>query len=161
MSPLARRPLGGEDADGPGRRAKLRPADLHDAALLFAWRNDPATRAASHHAAPLAWGTHLSWLQSALADPDRHLWIGELEGRPVGTVRAERCGGAWRLSWTVAPEARGCGVGRALVSRAAARLTGPLRAEVKLGNLASQRIAEAAGLAVRAEVDGVLYYERA
>lgn len=159
MSPLAQRPLG--DAEGAGRHVGLRPADQQDAALLFAWRNDPATRAASHQAAPLAWESHLSWLRSALGAPDRHLWIGELEGRPVGTVRAERCGGAWRLSWTVAPEARGRGVGRALVTRAAARLTGPLRAEVKVGNRASQRIAEAAGLALRAEVDGVLYYERA
>jgi RimJ/RimL family protein N-acetyltransferase len=39
-----------------------------------------------------------------------------------------------------------------------AEVSGPVRAEVKPGNAASVRIAEAAGLCFEAERDGVLHY---
>ena len=39
-------------------------------------------------------------------------------------------------------------------------LDGELRAEVKTGNVASVRVAEAAGFRLRAEVDGVLHLPR-
>jgi RimJ/RimL family protein N-acetyltransferase len=138
----------------------LRPATREDAGRLFAWRNDPATRAASHDDSLLAWDRHLAWLERVLADPERMLWIAEQTGCALGTVRAERRKGAWLLSWTVAPEARGHGFGREMVREATACLAGPLRAEVKAGNAASRRIAEAAGLVLGTETDGILVYER-
>ncbi|MDB5887241.1 MAG: GCN5-related N-acetyltransferase, partial [Rhodocyclales bacterium] len=63
------------------------------------------------------------------------------------------------LSWTVAPDARGHGVGKRMLAALLQEVTGLVRAEVKIGNTASMRIAESAGLLLVREEGGVLYYE--
>jgi RimJ/RimL family protein N-acetyltransferase len=139
----------------------LRPATLQDADLLLEWRNDPATREASHSTARVPRDEHLAWLSATLANADRKLVIAEENGAPVGTVRAERANGVWNLSWTVAPQARGRGVAKRMVALLASRISGPIRAEVKAENIASARIAEHAGMTLERESDGVLHYRRA
>ncbi|MEZ5776597.1 MAG: GNAT family N-acetyltransferase [Hyphomicrobiaceae bacterium] len=136
----------------------LRPAGLEDARLLLEWRNDPVTRSASHNGAPVGRAEHEAWLARSLADPGRRLYVAETAGEPVGTVRADRDGEAWELSWTVAPGARGRGLGTAMVVALARLLDGPVRAEVKAGNRSSARIAEAAGMVLVRTVDGVEHY---
>ncbi len=138
----------------------LRPATREDAELLLGWRNDPRTREASHDTRVIPREEHLAWLSSVLADPDRQLFVAEEDGVPVGTVRADFRDGAWVLSWTVAPDARGRGVGKRMVALLVERLAGPVRAEIKVGNMASVRIAEHAGLVLDREEDGVLHYHR-
>lgn len=133
---------------------------MTDAALLLAWRNDPATRASSHSAASITDDTHASWLAQSLADPNRRLMIAMLDGRPAGTVRADLGQGVWELSWTVAPSHRGQGIGPRMVRLLAESIAEPIRAEVKVGNVASIRIAEAAGMLLVREANGVLHYGR-
>jgi hypothetical protein len=65
------------------------------------------------------------------------------------------------LSWTVAPDQRGSGVGRVMVQLAERGLPGALHAEVKAGNAASARIAEAAGLQMAERVGDMLNDRRA
>ena len=139
---------------------ELRNATLADADLLLAWRNDPRTRAASHRQEVVERERHLRWLTDALARSDLRLFVAEENGVPVGTVRVVDETGVAELSWTVAPEARGRGVGTRMVARLAERERGALRAEVRAGNVASMRIAEAAGLALDHEENGVLHYRR-
>lgn len=140
----------------------LRPAVLADAGLLLAWRNDEQTRAASHHSQAVPWDAHLDWLRRSLADPLRVLWIACRGNQPVGTVRADRDSdaGPTTLAWTVAPDQRGSGVGREMVQLAAQGLSGPLHAEVKAGNAASARIAQAAGLQCAERVGDTLHFRR-
>lgn len=138
----------------------LRLATLRDADLLLEWRNDPATRAASHSNAAVASDEHLAWLRDALATAERKLYVAEENGAPVGTVRADLANGVWHLSWTVAPQARGRGVAKRMVALLASRISGPIRAEVKAGNVASARIAEHAGMTLLRAANGVLHYER-
>jgi RimJ/RimL family protein N-acetyltransferase len=144
--------------EDPGLR--LRPATAADAALLLAWRNDEATRLASHNTDPVRPGDHARWLDALLRSPARRLFIAEANGEPVGSVRADRDddGACHELSWTVAPTARGRGFGVRMVRLLMAEVSGPVRAEVKPGNQASVRIAEAAGLAFEAERDGVFHF---
>lgn len=139
---------------------RLRRATLADAPRLLAWRNDPDTRAASHDAAEVPADDHLAWLARVLADPGRQLWLAWLGEQAVGTVRADRPAGALEttLSWTIAPEWRGRGLGVAMLRLALPRCAAPLHAEVKSGNRASARIAEAAGLALHGEADGTLHF---
>jgi RimJ/RimL family protein N-acetyltransferase len=135
---------------------------LDDAARLLAWRNDPETRRASHDSAEVTPEEHRAWLERVLHDPDRRLWVVRRGHEAVGTVRADRdAEGTTELSWTVAPGARGQGLGKRMVALVAARLVGPLRAEVKRGNTASGKIAEAAGMHFEKEVEGVLHFRRA
>jgi RimJ/RimL family protein N-acetyltransferase len=98
------------------RRIALRPAAPADADRLLAWRNDPATRDASRNNDPVTVAEHEAWLATVLADRDRALLVGELDGTPIGQVRFDRLGGErWEISVTVAPSERGVGVGRALI----------------------------------------------
>jgi RimJ/RimL family protein N-acetyltransferase len=138
----------------------LRPATLRDADLLLQWRNDPATRAASHSTAAVDRDEHLAWLRESLASAERQLYIAEERGAPVGTVRADLANGAWNLSWTVAPQARGRGVAKRMVALLASRIPAPIRAEVKAANKASARIAEHAGMTLESESAAVLHYAR-
>lgn len=120
----------------------LRPATLADAERLFAWRNDPATRAASVHDGEVAWEEHLAWLNSSLASLARDLLIAEEDGEPVGTVRIDRTDET-EVSWTVAPGHRGKGYGAAMVRLACP--DEPSIAHIKADNAASRKIAVAAG----------------
>lgn len=133
---------------------------MDDSGRLFAWRNDPETRSASHEEVELDYKSHCDWLRRSLAMSTRTVYIAEVDGLPVGTVRADRGSEATRLSWTVAPEQRGRGLGTAMVGAALKMLAGTLSAEVKCSNLASRRIAERVGFQLACERDGVLHYVR-
>lgn len=124
----------------------LRPATLDDARNLWLWRNDPATRGNSITTDEVPWESHVRWLEASLGNPERTLLVAETDA-PVGTVRID----AQEISWTVAPEARGKGIAKAMV--AAASSPGMV-AMIKQVNTASQRVAESAGFAL--VVDGEL-----
>lgn len=128
----------------------LRPATMDDAKLLFDLRNDSLTRENSRNRAEGEFPVHLEWLEKSLQNPARKLFIAEENGVPVGTVRAdEDDDGYTEVSYTVAPEARGKGYGKQMVTQfAAEQLAGKkLKAEIKKGgNEASEGIARALGL---------------
>ena len=139
----------------------LRRASIADGHLLYGWRADPVTRAASHQTGPLDPATHLAWLASSLTRPEREIYIAESDGVPVGTVRVDRAPDAAEISWTVAPDARGRGLGSRMVAMAAASIPGAIRAEIKPDNRASIRIAAAAGMQLEREDGGILHFRRA
>lgn len=142
-------------AVGPGGTLLARPADAEDADTLHVWRDDPATRASSRSTAPVPRERHVQWLASVLDDPDRLLLVVEdpqQDARPVGTVRFDRKadGGPWEVSITVAPEARGRGLGRQVLEAGWAAWRGrtgggTVQAVVRPDNLASVRLFEASG----------------
>jgi RimJ/RimL family protein N-acetyltransferase len=138
----------------------LRPATLEDAKTLFEWRNDPQVRAASHDQNKICFEDHLAWLENSLANPDRELYIAEEDGVSVGTVRLDWVDNAYTLSWTVRPEARGKGVGKRMVSLLVKQIREPIRAEVKVGNLASMKISQGVGMQLDFIKNGILYFSR-
>lgn len=122
---------------------EFRPARFDDAETLFKWRNDPETRANSVNTDEIPWPDHAAWMERSLADQRRRIYIAEKNGSPVGTVRVDY-GLEIELSWTVAPEHRGNGIGKLLVQNAPLPEE-PIIARIKPGNIASQKIAAAAG----------------
>lgn len=136
----------------------LRPATADDAKRLFDWRNDPETRASSGDTREIGWVEHVAWLDRTLTNTARRLYIGEADGRAIGTVRADRADGGWELSWTVAPEARGRGFGRTMVRTLIGILSGTVRARIRHGNGPSRRIAEAAGMVYDREDADMIYF---
>ena len=147
----------------------LRPATPADAALLLAWRNDPETRRNSRRQHALSWAE----LIAAPVGAERATYVGESDGRPVGSVHIDRAAGPdgglrYELSWTVAPGARGRGIGKALVAAALAeaeRLGGwsgalAIVAMIKPENIASSRIATSLGFIAEGEQDGLVIWRR-
>ena len=79
---------------------------MADASLLFQWRNDPLTRQMSRETDVIPWDTHLVWLARSLADPSRILYVGEVDGGGIGTIRLDCTGDETEISITMAPQAR-------------------------------------------------------
>jgi RimJ/RimL family protein N-acetyltransferase len=138
----------------------LRPATMDDTELLFGWRNDPAVRQASHNRSEIEFHAHQIWLRESLANPDRKIFIAEMGGVPVGTVRSDYDEGVYELSWTVAPEVREQGIGKSMVALFASQIEEPIRAEVRIGNVASVRIAEHAGMSLEGVEEGIMHFRR-
>lgn len=123
----------------------LRPVDEHDAELLFAWSNDPVTRASSFSSADISWEDHNVWLRARLESSSSFSYIAsDRGGREVGLIRFDRPSKNVEVGVTVAPSQRGQGWGGALVLAGCRRLrqdSGPVRVEarIKPGNVASVR----------------------
>jgi RimJ/RimL family protein N-acetyltransferase len=129
----------------------FRPASMADAKILFEWRNDPDTRENSRITGELSWENHIGWLTSTVggAISTRVLCIAERRGVPAGSVRSDQNErGEHELSWIVAPEARGQGVGKAMVVQFVhTALCGKkVIVSIREGNTPSEKIAQALGL---------------
>lgn len=138
----------------------LRLATLDDSWILHEWRNDQATREASHNTAEVPYEAHRLWLEGVLANPFRRIYIAEMNGERVGTVRLDSIDGGTSMSWTVAPNHRRQGIGSKMVALATGLADGPIYAEIKAHNEASQKIAQRAGLQQQYVQGGVLYFNR-
>ena len=138
----------------------LREAQIRDMDILLEWRNDPRTRYASHNTAPIIAAEHARWFRESLRNPERKMYIAEEAGRPVGTVRVDHCEGAFELSWTVSRQASGRGIGKWMVQMVAEQINGPIKAQVKVDNHASRKIAESVGMTIASEGGGIIHYLR-
>lgn len=127
----------------------LRRATLDDAHLLFTWRNNLQTRLQSKNTDEIAWENHLSWLTQSLAMHSRKIYLAEHKGVLIGTVRSDKNeDGVVELSWTIAPEHRGKGLGKDMVMQFVKQMHPgeKLMAIIRKGNIPSEKIAEALGL---------------
>jgi len=120
----------------------LRLAEPGDRDLILLWANEPATRAASFHPAIIDLAVHERWFAARLASPDGRIWIGEMDGRPIGQVRVIRIAGRGEISISLAAEVRGRGLARPLLTAALAETERDLGlrtfvAAVRHGNAAS------------------------
>lgn len=132
-------------------RHLLRPATTEDAQALYEWANDPDTRRQSFDSDPIPWGGHVTWLERVLADPAVTLWI-LCDPEPVASIRFAADRDRATVSVQVAPEARGQGIGTALIAEATGLYTSStgrtVDAWIKPDNGASVRAFEAAGYRV-------------
>ncbi len=147
----------------------LRPASWADCDLLFQWRNDPVTRAASINTNEVNRNGHEAWLSVSLESAKRKILIAEKNGVPIGTVRTDYvtfehdigdCGSGWELSWTVSPDHRNRHYGTAMVTQVAAGLLEKTIAVIKPENVASIKIAQSAGFKISGYEGGLLRWER-
>ncbi|MBI2242173.1 MAG: GNAT family N-acetyltransferase [Magnetospirillum gryphiswaldense] len=130
----------------------LKPAATADAADLFAWRNDPLTRAQSRNHDVIAWDEHCRWLGRVLDDAGCLFLVAWQDGARVGMVRFNHRPdkGVWEISIGIAPAAQGRGLGRLVLGAGVARLRDEnpgavVLAAVLPGNRASERLFLGAG----------------
>ncbi len=95
---------------------RLRAATEADSSLLLQWRNDPDAVRWSGNGRAIETAEHDQWFASVLENPGHRLRIGEVDGRPVGFVRVDVHGGVGTVSVAVAPDQRGRGYGRDLLT---------------------------------------------
>jgi len=129
----------------------LRPAAMGDAEVLFQWRNDETAWREFRNARPVVWEEHKRWLTKTLNGefPGRIIMIAEYAGEKIGVVRSdERENGLSEVSYQVAPEWRGQGLGKRMALEfVKTHLSGhTLMAQIKKGNVASESVARALGL---------------
>ena len=91
---------------------QLRPATLADAELLLLWRNDPDTRRNSRTQGVIDHDSHIEWLKRSFQSSFRAITIATVNGTPIGMIRADRGGERTELSWALAPDMRGKGLGK-------------------------------------------------
>src|SRR5687767_6032319 len=107
----------------------LRNVGDADLTLLWSWANDPETRKWSFQTHAITWAEHVEWYRRLRHDPDSLLYIVEGRGLSVALVRFAVGGAESIVSITVAPSARGRGIGTAALKLACRRLVaerGPL-----------------------------------
>jgi len=134
----------------------LRAVEMRDAELLFEWRNDPETYQHFRNARPVEWGEHTAWLQKSLdMGSKRILQIVEVESHSAGVIRADvQDDGSYEISYTIAPEWRGKGIGKkAVIQFAKEHLHDTsIIATVEKGHHASESLARSLGLSPREEL---------
>jgi RimJ/RimL family protein N-acetyltransferase len=141
-------------------RVTVRPVAATDAGRLLAWANDPITRTVSFQNDLISVETHERWLAARLASTTTRFYIGRLDEVPIGQVRFERQpGGLVEISISIAPEARGRGLGRHLLAaglaaaQAAPAIGGRLYvARVRAENAPSIALFEATGFVRRLDL---------
>ena len=128
-----------------------RRAERGDAELLWRWANDLETRRNAFSQMPIPWPDHLAWLDGRLASAATRIWIFSDGDTPVGQVRFDMAGEAAEIDIAVAPERRGRGYGKAMLTEAIDRLRAEHgarftpRASVLEANAASLRMFRACG----------------
>jgi RimJ/RimL family protein N-acetyltransferase len=140
------------------KKIKFRLAKFQDADVLLRWRNDSQTRIASRNTKKISLKHHLEWLKDSLLAKNRKIFIVEYNKIPVGTIRADYSGNDTELSWTIAPEMRGKGIGKEMVKLFVTQMHGAIRAEIRVDNEASKRVAEHVGMHIEDKKNGFLIY---
>jgi len=137
----------------------LREATFNDWKILLEWRNNPDTRKNSLNNEVIDIDTHKKWLKKVLSNKNIKLFIVIESDIPVGTVRADydEESNSFKLSWTVAPDYRGKGLGKRMVKLLVDKLNSKVKAEIKKENISSLKIAQYAGLHIYKEKNGICY----
>ncbi len=120
----------------------VRPVTLLDASILFRWRNDPDTIAASRNARPISPAEHKFWMNIVINNPEHRQLMFEENGVPIGTVRFDDRDKGAEVGITVSPDYRGKGYGFRILRMATKDAEIPLIAEIRRSNTASKRIFE-------------------
>ncbi len=137
----------------------FRKVILKDLDTLLRWRNDPETRKNSVQSDLIQRSEHEEWLKQTIQSVQKELYIAELEGTSIGSIRFDlNADHSWELSWTVAPEARGKELGTQMVSEAVRMKKARIISKVKSANVASQKIALKAGFRLIKSESGMMWY---
>jgi RimJ/RimL family protein N-acetyltransferase len=145
----------------PSSTVTLRPALPSDQDRVFAWANDPLTRAASFRAAPISPQEHARWYTASL-EGARLLYIAEADAHAIGLMRLDPIDGdVAEVGLTIANEFRGRRLSvpalRALAQVAVTAGFSSLLARIREDNQRSQHVFESAGFSCvrRAAVHGI------
>ena len=125
-----------------------RKATLNDCRLYWDWANDPEVRRNAFNSEPISWKKHQEWFSVRVSDSQSILLIFESQYGPVGQIRLDGGDAQRTISYSVARQYRGKGIGKKIMSEVIAASPPFARrffAEVKKENLTSANIFEKLG----------------
>jgi hypothetical protein len=109
---------------------------------LYQWANDPTIRAQSLQSETIAWTSHLEWFYQKLQHPINRMFIYYHNNQPIGNLRLDAVDEKYKISYLVDADFRGMGFGSRIIEDALIITQQTLIAEVKMNNLASNKLFE-------------------
>lgn len=103
----------------------IRTANINDVQLYFDWVNDPVARELAINTTPIIFENHYGWFQDKLRSDTAHLYVIELNRKPVGQVRfdIDKENGEAVIDYSVSANYRGRGIGKKMLHIAIQRLS--------------------------------------
>ncbi len=129
----------------------VRDAQEQDLLLCYNWANDLEVRSQSYNSETIPLSQHEVWFKKKIYDVQSKFYIVELNMEPMGQVRFEKKDDEFVLSYLIAPQMRGKGLGVYLLNKAIEQLLSDskdvkiISGYVKNKNTASLRVFEKAG----------------
>ncbi len=143
----------------------IRKVNQSDCQILFNWRNDPLTKKMFKQNNEFTYKDHCKWLNNAILDHSRYLYIGELDGDRLGFSRfdyRENIGIA-EISINLNPKYRGKGFGQEFLLSSIDSFhlekECDLVANIKKENIASQKIFKKAGFDIVNQEDNLIKFK--
>ncbi|OGT32150.1 MAG: hypothetical protein A3E87_05010 [Gammaproteobacteria bacterium RIFCSPHIGHO2_12_FULL_35_23] len=130
---------------------KFKKAEMTDAELLFAWRNNIKARQYSFNKTELEYTEHIEWLKNSLANKNRHILIIENDELKIGVLRIDIINDKLEVSIYLNPELYGQGYGAKILEMGIeyAKENFPeadeLEGKIMIDNVASQKVFLKAG----------------
>lgn len=125
----------------------IRKANLGDCKDIFRWRNDKKTRELSFESSIIPYEEHLKWYRRAICENRKTIFVGEdSNGSKIGIIRFDLINSnTYEVHVNVAPEHRGKGFGRQLITETSQLMKGKHLARIKATNLISIRVFQKSG----------------
>lgn len=116
----------------------LRPAQESDMQLYLDWVNMPQVRNNAINPEPIKKENHEKWFYSRVNSATTKMWVGTLNGKPVGQIRFDLVDGSWEIDYSVIPESQGKGLGEMLVRHGMKELHGLIQKTCVIKGLVKQ-----------------------
>lgn len=118
--------------------------------MLYKWCNDSECRKNSLQTHKITYEEHCAWFKNKMEDKNCYMYIAKVEDRPVGQIRVDIQNNEGLISYSVAKEYRGNGIGKEMLSSIEEQseicdLVDYLVATVKKDNIGSRRCFEKIG----------------
>ena len=129
--------------------------------LLYRWCNDTECRKNSLHTHVITYDEHCKWFEEKLNAPNCYMYICQSDDMPVGQIRVQIENRNGEISYSIAKEHRGKGIGKKMLmlleqQPEIIKRIDQLSAIVKAENIASVRCFEKRGY--ECKMEGELYH---
>ena len=104
---------------GPeAKTLSVRKANDSDSLLYWYWANDPVVRRNAFNQQTIEWERHQEWFEYYSKNPGTILLLIESEFSPIGQVRFDWSSSKYIISYSLAKQYRGYGLGEVMLKRA-------------------------------------------
>jgi len=121
---------------------KLRQANANDIDILFEWANDNAVRQNSFNPGKISFDNHQKWFKNKLASKNTFIYILEKDNKKIGQIRVDFENDFWLIDYSIDKTQRGNGSGKIMIELLLQKKHLPLKAKVKIKNIASCKVFE-------------------